>query len=93
MSSDLVKRLRDENADDLSTKAAARIEALEAEVATLKSEYDDLNTQYGVELLRIADEKVRVERLHAVLSKIANLDPSQEPWARTIARKELENEK
>ena len=34
--------------------------------------------------------EAEVERLKGVLGKIANLDPSQEPWARTMARKALE---
>lgn len=37
------------------------------------------------------DEEVNlVETLKTTLSKIANLDPSQEPWARTIASRALE---
>lgn len=69
--------------------AADRIEALEGEIKQLEAD-----RAHGLAWMRKAEvAEARAKWLQAVLARIANLDPSQEPWACAIARNALEDDK
>jgi len=102
MSSDLVKRLR-EKINTTCNEAADRIEALEGEVARLRTESAEYLQFWKNNAEACAEAEARAERLRVALVRLATvttLDPEYKTsdltlagFLKEIARKALEDDK